>query len=63
MSFFNFFKKKQTKTNINFNYAPTSNGITPVNIDWQSIDIYSSDIVMQSIRCKRLPYFTTWYCL
>ena len=52
MSLFNFFKKKQTKQNINFNYAPTSNGITPVNIDWQSIDIYSSDIVMQSIRCK-----------
>lgn len=52
MSLFSFFKKKQEKQNINFNWAPTSNGITPTNIDWQSIDIYASDIVMQSIRCK-----------
>lgn len=53
MSIFDFFRKnKDRNQNINFNYAPTSSGITPINLDYGSINIYASDIVMQSIRCK-----------
>lgn len=53
MSLFDFFKKKKSETTqtINLNYAPTSTGITPIFNEW-SIDVYASDIVMQSIRCK-----------
>ena len=53
MSIFDFFRKnKNRNSNINFKYAPTSSGITPINVDYGSINIYASDIVMQSIRCK-----------
>ena len=53
MSIFDFFRKNKNKgANIAMNYAPTSSGITPINIDYNSINIYASDIVMQSIRCK-----------
>ena len=52
MSIFDFFKKKDTKQNIALNYAPTSNGTSPINLDYNSINVYASDIVLQSIRCK-----------
>lgn len=53
MSIFDFFRKNKDKNqNINLKYAPTSSGITPINLDYGSINIYASDIVMQSIRCK-----------
>lgn len=53
MSIFDFFRKNKDKDrNIALNYAPTSSGITPANFDYGSINIYASDIVMQSIRCK-----------
>lgn len=52
MSLFDFFKRKPRQHNITMNFAPTSSGTTPVSIDWQGIDVYASDIVMQSIRCK-----------
>ena len=53
MSIFDFFRKnKDRNQNINLKYAPTSSGITPINLDYGSINIYASDIVMQSIRCK-----------
>ena len=53
MSIFDFFRKnKNRNSNINFKYAPTSSGITPINVDYGSINVYASDIVMQSIRCK-----------
>ena len=53
MSIFNFFKKNKDKVqNINLTYAPTSSGVTPISVDYNAINIYASDIVMQSIRCK-----------
>ena len=53
MSIFDFYKKhKDKESNITLNYAPTSSGTTPINLDYGSINIYASDIVMQSIRCK-----------
>lgn len=53
MSIFDFFRKNKDKNqNINLKYAPTSSGITPINLDYGSINVYASDIVMQSIRCK-----------
>ena len=53
MSILDFFRKNKNKNqNINLTYAPTSSGITPINLDYGSINIYASDIVMQSIRCK-----------
>lgn len=53
MSIFDFFRKnKDRNQSINLTYAPTSSGITPVSIDYGSVNIYASDIVMQSIRCK-----------
>lgn len=53
MSIFDFFRKNKNKNqNINLTYAPTSSGNTPINIDYNSVNIYASDIVMQSIRCK-----------
>lgn len=53
MSIFDFFRKNKDKEkNISLNYAPTSSGTTPINLDYGSINIYASDIVMQSIRCK-----------
>lgn len=53
MSLFDFFRKNKDKNqNITVNYAPTSSGTSPINIDYGSINIYASDIVMQSIRCK-----------
>lgn len=52
MSIFDFFRKRDTKQNIALNYAPTSSGISPINLDYNSINVYASDIVLQSIRCK-----------
>lgn len=53
MSIFDFFRKnKDRNQNIALNYAPTSSGITPINLDYDMVNIYASDIVMQSIRCK-----------
>lgn len=53
MSIFDFFRKNKDKNqNIAFSYAPTSSGVTPISLDYGSINIYASDIVMQSIRCK-----------
>lgn len=51
MNLFDFFRKrKSAETNVT--YAPTFSGISPVNVDWASANIYANDIVMQSIRCK-----------
>lgn len=53
MSIFDFFRKnKDRNQNIALNYAPTSSGITPISLDYDMVNIYASDIVMQSIRCK-----------
>lgn len=53
MSIFDFFRKNKSRNqNIAFNYAPTSSGTTPISLDYGSLNIYASDIVMQSIRCK-----------
>lgn len=51
MGIFDFFKKKTNKTNSNYKYAPTTNGTIPFYSDFGG-DVYASDIVVQSIRCK-----------
>lgn len=57
MSIFDFFRKNKNRNqSINLTYAPTSSGITPVSIDYGSVNIYASDIVMQSIRCKATEF-------
>lgn len=50
MGFFDFLKKKE-KPNVKAYYAPTQNGTMPFYTSFGDT-IYSSDIVVQSIRCK-----------
>lgn len=52
MSIFDFFRKNKNRNSGLTRYAPTSSGITPINMNYESVNIYASDIVMQSIRCK-----------
>lgn len=49
MSIFDFFKKEKGAQTLHF--APTQTGRTPFYSDFGS-NIYASDIVVQSIRCK-----------
>lgn len=51
MGFLDFLRGKQKPVKVNIDYAPTQNGYIPF---YQSFgdNIYASDIVVQSIRCK-----------
>ena len=49
MGFFDFLKKKENKTGMK--YAPTMNGGLPFFSSFGE-NVYASDIVLQSIRCK-----------
>lgn len=51
MGFFDFLKKRPTGTPPGMVYAPTMNGVTPFYSSFGD-DLYASDIVVQSIRCK-----------
>lgn len=51
MGIFDIFKKRQTRPPDGFNYAPTQNGGVPFYSAFGD-NVYASDIVMQSIRCK-----------
>ena len=48
---FNLFKKNKAKVNPGLKYAPTQTGYTPTFTDFGN-NIYASDLVVQSIRCK-----------
>lgn len=51
MGIFDIFKKRQTRPPDGFHYAPTQNGGVPFYSAFGD-NVYASDIVMQSIRCK-----------
>ncbi len=51
MAIFDFLKKKKKPTTTTLNFAPTQNGVIPFYSEFGQ-NIYASDIVVQSIRCK-----------